>query len=457
MERQIDLRRKQVDEWMSKCVVVENDCARYSKALGGHIKVTGSGIGELRKEHVLPKRYDALTEHQERLRQVSATFYLCRVATELTICRSLQQLYHSKLEQLQTLTNRINVISRTLGSDFYSRDITEVALAPGLSPGDSNPFRDVTVERFSKLEKELVRGKAEIVRSSYPRPTFFHRLIIAIHPQNKRLTQLSASFVHIDWLHTELGITPPALDEFPSPSYLGIPSTVSRPSSSCSNYPSMNSDPFISSTPTPAGRAKSQVPSLFTHDLPAIPSESDHKAVFARFVARLEEAERDGEPIEGTHLGLEGVDPTPALLGWAEVTKVELEEVKRRRETHIQAMYDQLEALWRRLGVPEEAMDEFVDEHRGSTEDTVSAYEEELERMLELKRERMGTFIENARNEIVKLWGDLMVGEEEREDFAPFADGLCSPIVNVDVDLTEVFQMNTRKISSHYTKLKLYG
>ena len=257
---------------------------------------------------------------------------------------------------------------------------------------------------------------------------FFHCLIVE-PTQNKRLSQLSASFVHIDWLHTELGIPPPALDEFTSSSYLGIPSAGSRPSSSCSNYPSMNSDPFVSSTPTPAGRAKSQVPSLFTHDLPAIPPESDHNVVFVRFVARLEEAERDGESIEGTHVGLEGVDPTPALLAWAEATKVELEEVKRRREAHIQAMYDQLEALWRRLGVPEGAMDEFVEEHRGSTEDTISAYEEELERMLELKRERMGTFIENARNEIIKLWDDLMIGEEEREDFAPLVDGLCSAIV----------------------------
>ena len=163
VERQIDLRRKQVDEWMGKCVVVENDCARYSKALGGHIKVVGNGIGELRKEHVLPKRYDALTEHQERLRQVSTTVSLYQIATELTTCRSPPQLYHSKLEQLQTLTNRINAISRTLGNDFYSRDIIEAAPALGLSQGDSNPFRDVTVERFSKLEKELVRGKAEIV------------------------------------------------------------------------------------------------------------------------------------------------------------------------------------------------------------------------------------------------------------------------------------------------------
>lgn len=200
----------------------------------------------------------------------------------------------------------------------------------------------------------------------------------------------------------------------------------------------MGSDPFISSTPTPAGRTKPQVPSLFTHDLPAIPSESDHKPVFARFVARLEEAERDGESIQGTHIGLEGVDPTPSLLAWAAATKAELEEVKKRREAHIQAMYDQLEALWRRLGVPEEAMDEFVDEHRGSTEDTISAYEEELERMLELKREKMGTFIENARNEIIKLWDDLMVGEEEREDFAPFADGSCSSIASLCMGLTRV-------------------
>jgi protein regulator of cytokinesis 1 len=286
------------------------------------------------------------------------------------------------------------------------------------------------------LRKSLCEGKLK----SYVMVIlglFLHCLTTG-RTQNKRLTQLSASFIHIDWLHTELGIAPPTLDEFSSSSYLRIPSAISRPSSSCSNYPSMNSDPFVSSTPTPAGRTKPQVPSLFTHDMPAIQPESDHKSVFVRFVARLEEAERDGESVEGTHIGLEGVDPTPALLAWAEATKVELEELKRRRETHIQAMYDQLEALWKRLGVPEEAMDEFVDEHRGSTEDTVSAYEEELERMLELKRERMGTFIENARNEITKLWDDLMIGEEEREDFAPFADGLCSAIANVVMSLTVV-------------------
>lgn len=86
-------------------------------------------------------------------------------------------------------------------------------------------------------------------------------------------------------------------------------------------------------------------------------------------------------------------------------------------------MYDQLEVLWRRLGVEDQDMDAFVEENRGTTEETVRGYEEELERMLELKRERMGMFVGSAREDITKLWDELMIGPEERADFAPFADG----------------------------------
>lgn len=64
------------------------------------------------------------------------------------------QLYHTKLEQLTTLTNRINALMRTLGPTFYTPDV--------LSINDEPPV-DVTPERFLKLEKELVRGKAEVV------------------------------------------------------------------------------------------------------------------------------------------------------------------------------------------------------------------------------------------------------------------------------------------------------
>lgn len=68
-------------------------------------------------------------------------------------------------------------------------------------------------------------------------------------------------------------------------------------------------------------------------------------------------------------------------------------------------------------------MDGFVEAHRGSTEEVVAEYEEELERMMDLKRERMGVFISNARDEIERLWDDMMIGEDERGDFAPLFDG----------------------------------
>lgn len=44
--------------------------------------------------------------------------------------------------------------------------------------------------------------------------------------------------------------------------------------------------------------------------------------------------------------------------------------------------------------------------------------------MVKLKRGRMGTFIDSAREEIVKLWDDLMIGDDERVDFVPFVDSL---------------------------------
>ncbi len=70
VESQIESRRKEVEMWTEKCEAVEENCSCYTKALGGNIKSTGSSIGELRKEKALPRRYEMLSEHQEKLRQV---------------------------------------------------------------------------------------------------------------------------------------------------------------------------------------------------------------------------------------------------------------------------------------------------------------------------------------------------------------------------------------------------
>ncbi|KAH7874461.1 microtubule associated protein-domain-containing protein [Lentinula edodes] len=374
VETQIDSRRKEVERWLENCNEAEVECLKYAKALGGNTKATGSSIGELRKVQQLPKRFEMIGEHQEKLRQ----------------------LYHTKLEQLTNITHRLNAMARSLSSDFYSQDILDPTPAFEGGP-DTNVHRDVTPERFSKLEKELARGKAEVT---------------------KRLNHLSEIFMQIDFLYNELGICSPSLEDLDS-----VPSSLYASSSQL--HPP--SDPFTVSisTPTPPPRHSKSYSPLLLSDDEEQQSDVAYQRIFAIFVARVEEANAEGRsvlPTSSTPLGLNSVDPTPSLLAWAAALCSSLEDTKRRREAHIQAMYDQLEGLWWRLGVAKEDMDAFVDVNRGSTEECVQAYEEELERMLELKRERMGAFIGSAREEIQNLWDELMTGEEERGAFGPFVD-----------------------------------
>jgi len=61
------------------------------------------------------------------------------------------------------MTNRLHALTRTLGSDYFSVDVMEPAVLSGEDPVDPNATKDVTPERFLRMEKELVRGKADIV------------------------------------------------------------------------------------------------------------------------------------------------------------------------------------------------------------------------------------------------------------------------------------------------------
>jgi protein regulator of cytokinesis 1 len=71
VESQVNNRRKEVEKWLEKCEIVEKECISYVKALGSNAKSSGSSVGELRGEQVLPKRYELVSDLQERLRQVS--------------------------------------------------------------------------------------------------------------------------------------------------------------------------------------------------------------------------------------------------------------------------------------------------------------------------------------------------------------------------------------------------
>jgi len=136
----------------------------------------------------------------------------------------------------------------------------------------------------------------------------------------------------------------------------------------------------------------SSSPPPTTVQLPEVPeftNEREYLKSLGQFIDALDASSRGLVQLRNTC----GIEPTQGILAWADRPHLELGELKRRREVHIQAIYEQLEALWRRMGGDVDAMEGFVEANRGSTGAVIQAYEEELERMIDLRRERMGEFI----------------------------------------------------------------
>lgn len=190
--------------------------------------------------------------------------------------------------------------------------------------------------------------------------------------QTKRLNQLADIFAQIDWLYTELGLEPP--DTSPninSTHTLAVPSYPLPRSSSSSSYSNFTTDPFLASvsTPTPSAqthsRAGAPLLGLSSSSPPHISCNLDipahnYHTIFAQFVSLLDSATTK-DPSPASLLSSLNVEPTHDIIAWAEKLCTDLTEQKKRREAHIQAMYDQLEALWRRMGVDEDGMDGFVE------------------------------------------------------------------------------------------------
>ncbi|TIC59840.1 beta and beta-prime subunits of DNA dependent RNA-polymerase [Wallemia mellicola] len=119
---------------------------------------------------------------------------------------------------------------------------------------------------------------------------------------------------------------------------------------------------------------------------------------------------------------VETLNPTDSLLEHTESLRAGLEDEKIRREEEIQTVYDQLNPLWDKLDVDESQREQFINTNMGSTLGVIEAYHQELDRMLELKRENMALFVQRIRGDIEKLWDYMQVGSNERSQFTAFTD-----------------------------------
>ncbi|EGG02895.1 uncharacterized protein MELLADRAFT_65889 [Melampsora larici-populina 98AG31] len=135
-----------------------------------------------------------------------------------------------------------------------------------------------------------------------------------------------------------------------------------------------------------------------------------------------QQAQFDAEVL--LHLGFEGItvtetgdiaslgqrtpipmQPTLENLNRAEARRLWLETESSKRGEEIQRCYDELCPIW--LDVPEENQEDFVEQWSGLSLQCVEAYQLELARMIELRKEHMVQFVDQKRQLIFQLWDQM--------------------------------------------------
>ncbi|KAI9794753.1 MAG: hypothetical protein M1835_006384 [Candelina submexicana] len=106
-------------------------------------------------------------------------------------------------------------------------------------------------------------------------------------------------------------------------------------------------------------------------------------------------------------------------------------EEKRGRERRLKEFKAAVESLWDRLGVEEQDRKRFLASNRGCGMRAINEFEDELNRLNELKRQNLHLFVEDARYKLQELWDALYFSEEDMLEFTPafsdvYSDALLS-------------------------------
>ncbi|KAF8534289.1 microtubule associated protein-domain-containing protein [Trichophaea hybrida] len=111
--------------------------------------------------------------------------------------------------------------------------------------------------------------------------------------------------------------------------------------------------------------------------------------------------------------------------------KSKLIDERERRRSRAEELKREIQELWERLGIEESEKKLFLAKHRGCDMRTIQELEVELNRLLELKRENLHVFVEDARQILQELWDKLYFSEDDIMDFSPahsdvYTDALLS-------------------------------
>ncbi|KAJ0158637.1 Anaphase spindle elongation protein 1, partial [Colletotrichum tanaceti] len=100
-----------------------------------------------------------------------------------------------------------------------------------------------------------------------------------------------------------------------------------------------------------------------------------------------------------------------------------LSEEKKNREKRLKDLRAAVEALWEKLEVDMGERKAFLNSNRGCGVRQINEFEDELNRLNELKRQNLHLFVEDARYKLQELWDALYLSEDEMLEFTPaFSD-----------------------------------
>ena len=419
VDDQIGKVQREAHDLSTECSRIEADNAHIKRALGDKSHSSNpslqNAIGQRMVSAASPPAStstSATTDSQPLLQRRS------QLQTEQT---RLKASYIAKEAQLDRLSAKLQTYVPMLGS-FVKTPADNSQESVNISSAPASAFRDVSQPRIALFEAEIIRCSKEV---------------------NARSERLQTSLLEIVQLWSELNLEPaqpaaPSDDNVFDPDQLGDDvdcggGTLSfdRAILSHLQLEPIHDDEthkFIGefvSTEQPERRDASSV-QRSSQAIDDLLSETPTRASLGGQPARnsgdlamqLSSATKTAEPPAApSHL----LEPSEINLQKAARKLQWLEAEKLRREMLIQELYDELSELWAKFDVPEEEMDAFVMDHRGSTMEVIGAYQAELEKMKQLKAQHMSLFITKTRERIATLWDSLFLTDQERQaSFPPF-------------------------------------
>ncbi|WVR03767.1 hypothetical protein IAU60_000762 [Kwoniella sp. DSM 27419] len=358
-------RESQVDLLKDEIAQAKRDAAGLARAVGDRGReIVAVSRRESFDAETLPNQLKRLTTHMEELK-VIYNERLAHIRQQQSTLDSLVALLGHPFQPSQPLQPVATSSKPTLPEEPRKR-LSGHTLAQQIASGSKTPctWYDVGESVSEELDEAVAK---------------------ALEERDTRRKNLCQTMFNLTWLHDELALPP-------------------VPTCSPHNFP------------------PEMLPSHGEEESPG--RYASYEKTLHRIIAAnpLPPGDCTEWPEADVMEGMEGVEPEVGLIEWADELTELWNARKEEHEARIQELYNLVEPLWARLEVDQQTTDLFVEMNRGSGGATIKAYEEEYERLLEIRRASLSSFIENVRKEIDALQTELMMSDEERGEFGPYID-----------------------------------